>query len=713
VVRALSANKLSQNFGLGLVLGMVLACLAQTAAANTYTWSNSTSGVVDGSGNWDNVTVNWWNSGTASAWNNSTGDTAVFGAGAGSNPYTVTLTNGITVGGITFQSQAYTISGNTLTLAPPSGGTATIAVNAGSGMIGSAVADGGAGVALNKTGAGTLVLNGPDSYTGATAVSGGTLLINGTNATSAISIGLNTALGGAGTISSGTATFMSTKGTLAPGYGGQGGLTLGGLNFGSASSLVSIYIPISDATSVPAVDVIGNITDNSTVVFANPLSQTYGGVISGNGSLAKIGSGVLTITAVQTYAGPTFISGGTVRLAAVPGATLSGFGGGGTNWTTTGYGGTAISGNTLTLTDGNTGEDRSAFYGSPVSVNVPFTATFTYTVLPGTNSQNGFLADGMAFVLQNESPSVVGAPGGGLGYGGITPSAAVQFNLFTYTGAGTNYAAGGAVASSFLGGSSGLFNYDSDPPMQVTLQYDGSNTLTEVIQDVLAPSTSFSTSYSVGSLANVVGGDTAYLGFTGATGSSDSIQTISNFSGTFSVTGGSGGVNVLPPTSDLTMSGGTLDFYGTSQTVNSLSGSGTLTNSNTGAAMLTIGGGTSTTFSGAIRNGAGTMALTMDGAGTLVLSGTNTFSGGTIVNAGTLILDSPAAVLDGSSLTVGEPGALAVFAPASAASAPSAAPAGAAPVPEPGTLVLLLAAIWSSRACHRFSRRSFPRKESS
>ena len=43
----------------------------------------------------------------------------------------------------------------------------------------------------------------------------------------------------------------------------------------------------------------------------------------------------------------------------------------------------------------------------------------------------------------------------------------------------------------------------------------------------------------------------------------------------------------------------------------------------------------------------------MSNAGTLILSGTNSYSGGTIVDAGTLIVDSPESLLDGSNLSVG------------------------------------------------------------
>ena len=82
-----------------------------------------------------------------------------------------------------------------------------------------------------------------------------------------------------------------------------------------------------------------------------------------------------------------------------------------------------------------------------------------------------------------------------------------------------------------------------------------------------------------------------------------------------------------------------LDLAGYSQTINGLSGNGTVTNS-TGSSTytLTVGSGDATSaFSGSIKGtGAGTIALTKTGTGTLTLNGANTYTGLSTVNAGTL-----------------------------------------------------------------------------
>jgi autotransporter-associated beta strand protein len=82
----------------------------------------------------------------------------------------------------------------------------------------------------------------------------------------------------------------------------------------------------------------------------------------------------------------------------------------------------------------------------------------------------------------------------------------------------------------------------------------------------------------------------------------------------------------------------------------------------------------------------GPTSLVLSGDGTLILAESNTYTGGTDVEDGRLILASKAALERGSSLTIGA-GAGSIFAPAETAAPQSSAVV--APVPEPGTLLLL------------------------
>jgi autotransporter-associated beta strand protein len=95
--------------------------------------------------------------------------------------------------------------------------------------------------------------------------------------------------------------------------------------------------------------------------------------------------------------------------------------------------------------------------------------------------------------------------------------------------------------------------------------------------------------------------------------------------------------------------GATLDLNGTNQLFfnglsggSGLSGAGTIVNDNSGTSVATIESGQ---FSGSIRDhnvGTGIVALTKTSGGTLTLSGSNTYTGPTTINAGTLKLEGTA-----------------------------------------------------------------------
>ena len=90
-------------------------------------------------------------------------------------------------------------------------------------------------------------------------------------------------------------------------------------------------------------------------------------------------------------------------------------------------------------------------------------------------------------------------------------------------------------------------------------------------------------------------------------------------------------------------SGATLDLASHNATINGLNngggGGGTVDSTVVGTPTLTVGGNdASSSFSGVIQNTAGTLSLTKIGAGTVTLSGADTYGGGTTISNGTLQL---------------------------------------------------------------------------
>ena len=133
---------------------------------------------------------------------------------------------------------------------------------------------------FTETGSSTLTLDAANTFTGNTLVSGGTLVL-GTVATGLQDSTLDTS--GAGTFSFGSYTAV----------------TLGGLT-GSGT------LPLTNASPAAVALSVGN----------NNFNTTYSGVLSGSGSLTKVGAGTLTLTGSNLYAGGTTITSGTLQLGA-------------------------------------------------------------------------------------------------------------------------------------------------------------------------------------------------------------------------------------------------------------------------------------------------------------------------------------------------------------------------------------------------------------
>ena len=205
-----------------------------------------------------------------------------------------------------------------------------------------------------------------------------------------------------------------------------------------------------------------------------------------------------------------------------------GFGGSGIGWTATGNGAYTpnVSGDLLTLTQLGIGNTANAlWYNTPVPVFQPFQVTYTYTVPAVPSGTSG--ADGVAFVLQNNSAGTqaLGGTGGGVGYSGINQSVAFILDIYGQSGwaIGQNGVVGPYTSTTPI-------NLASGDAINVTLTY---NPTTETLVETLADTTQ-GTSYrhtSTGvNLASLIGGAQAIIGFTGGDGGATSTQQISNFS---------------------------------------------------------------------------------------------------------------------------------------------------------------------------------------
>jgi hypothetical protein len=193
---------------------------------------------------------------------------------------------------------------------------------------------------------------------------------------------------------------------------------------------------------------------------------------------------------------------------------------GGAGWTLNG--GATMTGNTIALTVGAGDTSRSAFLNNKQDVTA-FNIVFYYQDVSGAGS-----ADGVTFCIQNDprGPTALGGGSGGssLGYENITPSVALAMNIYAPNGRGVALFQNGAVTYGYasllpdvdIGGNTNI--------IQVNVDYNGT-VMTMTFKDTVTGGIA-STNWTV-NIPSVVGGSTAYVGFTGADGGVASIQTIS------------------------------------------------------------------------------------------------------------------------------------------------------------------------------------------
>ena len=305
----------------------------------------------------------------------------------------------------------------------------------------------------------------------------------------------------------------------------------------TAATLKSIAVtpanpPAAVGTTVPF-HATGTYSDNSTQDITSSVTWASGtpatATINASGVATAIAAGSTMISAASgSVSGNTTL---TVTAATSGGINF------GTGFTASGLalnGKATLNGSRLRLTDGGANEASSAWWSTLVNAQT-FTNDFTFQLSSGTST-----ADGFAFVIQNTAATALGPSGGGLGYGPdnttnpsaspnapIGKSVAVKFDLYSNAGEGTNstglYLNGASptIPATALGGGVNLHSGDI---FKVHMTYDGT-TLAMTITDTINAAQTFTTSWTV-NIPGAVGGNTAFVGFTGGTGGAVATQEI-------------------------------------------------------------------------------------------------------------------------------------------------------------------------------------------
>ncbi|MEP6671567.1 MAG: autotransporter-associated beta strand repeat-containing protein [Chthoniobacter sp.] len=397
---------------------------------------------------------------------------------------------------------------------------------------------------LTKNGVGTWYLTGSNSYSGATTLNQGIL-----NANSSSALGNGSA----------TNTLIFNGGTLQAG--------------GSISSPSTRSVTLT----------------STGIIDTNGFNVSIAGAISGAGGLTKNGSGTLTLSGTNTYLGVTTLNAGTVSIGA----------------------------------DGNIGGASSAitFTGGTLQITGTTLTNLTGHTL-NTTTFNGGLDINSSSNIFTLSQSLSG--GGAL----------TKLGGGTLILSGTNSYSGGTTVSSgtLQGNTASLQGNITSTNSSVTLVFDQGTT---------------------GTYAGAISGN----GTLSKQNAGDlTLSSANTFSGTTRIVAGTLTIGtplaLQSSTIDLnTADAGTLGFDSqTSATLGNLTGTRDLSLQNTSAAAvaLSVGnnGGTTTAYSG---NLTGSGSLNKVGGGTLTLTGTNTYSGGTTLTSGTLSISADANIGGASS----------------------------------------------------------------
>jgi fibronectin-binding autotransporter adhesin len=352
----------------------------------------------------------------------------------------------------------------------------------------------------------------------------------------------------------------------------------------------------------------GNVTDNADLRFDQSAPGIYAGVISGSGVLSKLGAGTLTLTGVSTYTGATTVAAGTLIVDGALGNT------------------------SLTVATGSTLGGVGTIAGA---VTVDSGATIAPGLSPGTLTVGSLsLASGAVLNYELATAGVAGSGindlivvtgdltlDGTLNVAGLSGFGVGTYRLFDYGGALTdNVLAFGTMPIGFG------YQLETVLPGQVNLLV------------ALLPAPAVQSWDGGGASANggIDGGSGVWSA--GATNWTNAAGTINHaWGGNTAVFGGPGGTVTVQGAIDFRA----LDFRAEYALVPDAGGSF----STAGEAIIRADAGVTATIDVPIMGNGG---LNIQGPGTVVLSGINTYAGGTTINAGTLAVRSDANLGDPS-----------------------------------------------------------------
>ncbi len=496
----------------------------------------------------------------------------------------IQATGSLGSGGVTFAGN-YTLEANPTTsplimanaITVNSGVTATIAATANKVFaLTSPIANASGTVSFGSaTDTGVVAFAAANTYTGATVVNGGTVVGLIANAFSAAS-----------------ATTVNTGGTL----------DLGGF-----------------AQTVSSLAGAGTVTNSgaSAAILTNQgASSTFAGVIKDGASTTGLtqnsAGNTLTLAGANTYSGPTLVSAGTLKGGAAG----------------------AFSAASATTVSGGAFLDLGGF-------------AQTVSSLAGAGTVTNSGVAGALLINQGASSTFAGVVQDGASVTGLAENSAG--NTLTLTGANTYSGPTFVIAGTLKGGAAGAFSAASAMSVnggafldlggfaQTVSSLAGGGTVTNS-----GPSAAILVNQGASStFAGVIKDGASATGLAeNSAGNTLTLAGANTYSGPTFVIAGTlkgGATDAFSAASATSVNGGAfLDLGGFAQTVSSLAGGGTVTNSGASAAILTNQGGSST-FAGVIQDGASPTGLTQDSAGnTLTLTGANTYSGPTLVSAGTL-----------------------------------------------------------------------------